>query len=226
MGTAGGGPGSGGGLALSGTGAAADGSDLNALCAEVALLGADPRAEAAAELAARLEHPSWYLRERVVAALGAREDGAAEVLGVLRRGAWWARASACDVLGRRADLSCTEDLLSAVEASHVSLQKSAVRALEAVAERAGQAFLAERIARLEPDRRRRILARIGHQAPAWAAALHDALAAVPAASFTAEPEGAPRVPVPEDAEVRVLVRFRRWLRSSGPGSRPKSGRAA
>lgn len=211
---------------MSGAFAEGAGPSLDALCAEVEALGEDARAEAAAALAARLEHPSWYLRERVVAALGARADGAAEILHVLRSGAWWARASACDVLARRADGACTEDLLAAVEASHVSLQKSAVRALECVAERAGQGLVAERIAALEPERRRRVLARVGHQAPSWAAALEAALEAVPASSFAQGPEGTSRAGDPEAAEVRVLVRFRRWLRAAAPGARPRAGRAA
>ncbi len=189
------------------------GAELDERCAEVAALAAVPGEEAAVRLVERLAHPSWYLRERVVAALGARADGGAALARMLREGAWWARASACDVVARRADPSCTDELLAAMEAPNVSLQKSAVRALEAVAEAAGMARVAERIAALDAERRRRVTARIGHQAPHWMPSLEAALGALPDAAFAAEPPARAGAPEPADREVRALVRFRRWLRS-------------
>lgn len=188
-------------------------AELEERCAEVAALAALPGEDAAARLVEQLGHPSWYLRERVVDALGARADGAEPLARLLREGAWWARASACDVVARRADGSHTDELLAAMEAPNVSLQKSAVRAMEAVADSRGIASVADRIAALDSERRRRITARIGHQAPHWAPLLEAALAGLPSSAFAAEPPAVAAAPPPADRDVRALVRFRRWLRS-------------
>ncbi len=191
-------------------------AELDERCAEVAALADVPGEEAAARLVERLAHPSWYLRERVVVALGARADGGEPLARMLREGAWWARASACDVVARRADPALADALLAAMEAPSVSLQKSAVRALEAVGDAAGIARVATRIAALDAERRRRVTARIGHQAPHWAESLDAALAALPASAFAPEP-AVTGPPPAEDRDVRALVRFRRWLRG-GPGA--------
>jgi hypothetical protein len=187
----------------------AAGGDLAALCAEVARLATAAGEDAAEELASRLAHPSWYLRERVVDALARRAGGAAGIARVLREGAWWARASACDVVARRGE-GPLDDVLAATLDPNVSLQKSAARALAALAARGGTARVAARVAALDAAHRRRVVARVGHQVPAWAPALEAELAALPAAP--AEP--APQVAPPEEEEVRALVRFRAWLRGS------------
>jgi hypothetical protein len=115
-------------------------------------------------------------------------------------------------------------LLDAVEDRNVSIQKSAVRALLGIVERAGLSALAERIAALEPEPRRRAVARITHQAPHDADALRTALAGLPDGAFVA---GGPAAgdPARGDAETRTLVRFREWLaeasaRGTPAGSRP------
>ena len=209
---------------MSGGGAEPGAPDLDALCADVARLAGTPGEAAASALVRHLMHPSWYLRERVVEALGARADGAEPLGRVLREGPWWGRASACDVIARRADASRIADLLAALEAPNVSLQKSAVRALAGVARQAGVGVVAAGVAALEPDRRRRVTARVGHQSPHWAAELEAALREVPSESF-APPGPPPPAPRPEDEETRTLVRFRRWLRT-GAALAPRRGRRA
>lgn len=201
------------------------GTDLDARCAEVAELAARPGEEAAVRLVEHLAHPSWYLRERVVEALGGRADGGEPLARLLRDGPWWARASACDVVARRGDAGRTDELLAAMEAPNVSLQKSAVRALAAVAAAAGLATVAGRIAALDAERRRRVTARIGHQAPHWAQELEAALGALPAERFAGEPPASPAAE-PEDREARILIRFRRWVRQGPAAPARRSSRNA
>jgi HEAT repeat protein len=191
--------------------------ELRERCEGVARLAAIGGEEATRALAALLEDPSWYLRERVVPALAARPDASPEVIRVLREGDWFARASACDVVAARADLAAAEDVLAQVEDRNVSLQKSAVRALRRLAEAHGSRDLARRIAALPDHRRRRALARIGHQEPRWALELEHALAGLPPEAFGAVDPGAalPAVPDPGAAE-RAIVRFRKWLAELSP----------
>lgn len=191
--------------------AGGDVADLAARCAEVERLASLPDAAAGEALAQRLSDPSWYLRDRVVASLGARRDAQTAILATLREGEWWARASACDVLARRADAATLDDLIPCVEDRNVSLQKSAVLAIAAIAQRTGVGALAACLASLEPSRRRRILARVGHQAPHWVEALDQELASVPADRFAAESPALPPPPSGEDPETVALVRFRAWL---------------
>jgi HEAT repeat protein len=165
-------------------------------------------------LVALLEDPSWYLRERVVAALAARAASPA-ARRVLRTGAWYARASACDVIARCPDPDAVDDLLEQIEDRNVSLQKSASRALARVAEAHGSQDVARRVAGREGPARRRILARVGHQEPVWALELERALAALPREAF-ASAGPVVRAPAPAPAaEIRALVRFRRWLAGTG-----------
>ena len=195
-------------------------ADLAARCAEVERLAASGEAAAGEELARLLSDPSWYLRERVVAALGTRSDATNEILAAVRDGEWWARASACDVLARRSLASALQDLLDCVDDRNVFLQKSAARAIAAIAERWGVEPLAERLAALEPIHRRRVLARLGHQVPQWADALDRAMASVPQERFAV---GAPATGTPDvsdaDPETLALVRFRAWLDESASSRR-------
>lgn len=192
-------------------------ADLADRCRGVEVLAALDGEAAAAALVALLAEPSWYLRERVVDALAARPDAAAPVRRVLREGPWFARASACDVIGRRADVEAVDELLVQVEDRNVSLQKSALRALRSLAQAHGSMGVARRVAALPAQRRRRVLARAGHQEPRWAAELERALAGVPAPEF-----GGPEQERPARSAVggtaAALVRFRRWLHAlPGPG---------
>lgn len=194
--------------------------ELRDRCEGVAELAAIEGREVTRALAALLDDPSWYLRERVVEALAARPDAAAEVIRVLREGDWFARASACDVVGRTAETAAADaadDVLAQVEDRNVSLQKSAVRALRRLAEAHGSLDAARRIAALPDHRRRRALARIGHQEPRWALELEHAMAGLPPEAFGAiDPDAAlPAVPDPGAAE-RAIVRFRKWLAELSP----------
>ena len=197
--------------------------DLAALVAEVERLAGATGEEAGEALAEHLGHPSWYLRERVVRALGSRTDAGPRIARALREGAWWARASACDVLARRADPSCLGEVLAAVEDPNVSLQKSAVRALAAIAGGVGVETVARGVAELAPERRRRVLARTGHQAPEWMTHLQAALDALPADVFARHPAEAAPLPASEAAETRALLRFRAWLRSATPLASRRDG---
>jgi hypothetical protein len=198
-------------------------SDLAARCAEVERLAASRDAEAGEALARLLFDPSWYLRERVVEALGARHDAEGTLRRALREGEWWARASACDVIARRADAAALDDVVAGVEDRNVFLQKSAVRAIVAVAERSGLRFVAERLAALDPTRRRRLLARVGHQAPHWVDTLAAELANLPPGRLAvASAEGGLEASSEDDVEVRALVRFRAWL--DGAAASPGGGR--
>ena len=99
--------------------------------------------------------------------------------------------------------------------ANVSVQKSAVGALVQVAARGGDDAVARVVASLPPERRRRVAARIGHQAPGWVARLRDALGALPheayaAAASPSEP-AKPRARPERDTE--AIVRFRKWLAS-------------
>jgi hypothetical protein len=200
-------------------------SDFAARCAEVERLAASRDAEAGEALARLLFDPSWYLRERVVEALGARDDAVHTLRRALREGEWWARASACDVIARRADAAALGDLVAGVEDRNVFLQKSAVRAIVAVAERSGLRVVAEGLAALDPARRRRLLVRVGHQAPHWVDSLAAELASLPPGTLAAaSAEGAPSEASSEDdVEARALVRFRAWL--DGAAAAPGRGRA-
>jgi len=193
--------------------------DLAQRCAEVEKLAAMGGAEAGEELVRLLADPSWYLRERVVDALGRRDDAAESIRRALREGEWWARASASEVVGRRADAAALPELIRGVEDRNVFLQKSAVRALVAVADRAGIQLVAERLAALEPARRRRVLARVGHQAPHWLQPLEEELGRVPAERVAEEPASPRGDPAAEDAETQALVRFRAWLDGAAGGAK-------
>ncbi len=189
--------------------------DLLARCEGVTVLAAIPGDEATDRLAALLEESSWYLRDRVVEALGARPRALGPLQRVLREGAWFARASACDALGRRSDLAAVPVLIEQVEDRNVSLQKSAVEALARLAALHGAGLIAQAVAGLPPDRRRRVQARVGHQSPHWAAELEAALGALPPERFAA-PEagtGSPKPEAPRGAArgAAPLKRFREWL---------------
>lgn len=196
--------------------------ELTERCEGVERLAALEGEEATVALAGLLEESSWYLRERVVEAMGRRPDVTAAVRRVLREGSWFARASGCDVLALRPDAEAADDLLAQVEDRNVSLQKSAVRALGRLAAELGAGVLAHRVAALPAERRRRVIARIGHQEPQWARQLEEALAALPASELAPAEETGERAArrVATGGGVRALVRFRRWLAESGAeGSR-------
>ncbi len=191
-----------------------DAPALEDRCRGVELLREDPDPAAGRELASLLTEASWFLRERVVEALARRAELPAGVLRVLDGGAWYARASACDILARRPDPSAVPGLLAAAEDRNVSLQKSAVRALEAAADRVGLEEIARALAALPGERRRRVVARVEHQAPAWAQELEAALDLVPRDAWS--PDSGARRPPPRGAarrglEARTLARFRKWL---------------
>ena len=186
--------------------------DLSNRCEGVARLRALPGAAATAALALLLEESSWYLRDRVVEALESRPRADDEILRVLREGAWYARASACDALGRRGEASAVPEILGQLEDRNVSVQKSAVRALERIAASHGEAAVARPVAALPSDRRGRATARIGHQAPHWADAFTRSLRELPESAFgpTAEERPSPSAVRGSDREHRI-ARFRRWL---------------
>jgi hypothetical protein len=197
--------------------------DLDDRCDGVARLAALHDAGVTPALVSLLDESSWFLRDRVVEALVARPDATGPLLAMLREGAWFARASACDALGRRGDLAAVPGLVEQVEDRNVSLQKSAVEALQRLADAHGSAVVARAVAGLPPGRRRRVIARIGHQAPHWADGLERALAEVPGELF-AEPSGEEvraASSVGESAAAAALVRFRRWL---GALPRPEGDR--
>jgi hypothetical protein len=191
-----------------------DAPALEDRCRGVALLREDPDPAAGVELVSLLAESSWYLRERVVEALVARPELPREVFRVLDGGTWFARASACDAVGRRAEREALGGLLAAVEDRNVSLQKSAVRALESVAGVHGVDCVAQQLAALPGERRRRVVARVEHQAPQWAQELDAALDRVPLEQWSPD-SGARRPPPPPTArrglEARTLARFRQWL---------------
>jgi hypothetical protein len=201
-----------------------DAPSLEDRCRGVALLRDDPDPAAGVELASLLSESSWYLRERVVEALAARTEPVRDVLRVLDTGTWFARASACDAVGRRAEREALSGLLAAVEDRNVSLQKSAVRALERLADVHGVDCVARELAALPGERRRRVVARVEHQAPQWAQELDVALDRVPADRWSPD-SGARRPPPPTTArrglEARTLANFRQWL-TALPG-RSKDG---
>jgi hypothetical protein len=114
-------------------------------------------------------------------------------------------------LARKPDVAAIAALLRAVEDRNVSLQRSAVRALIAVAESSGVAALAGNIAQLAPGSRRRVLARIGHQAPHAIDELLLAMSAHPEPRILGEqPAAVAPAPLP-DEETDTLRRFRNWL---------------
>lgn len=194
--------------------------DLDERCRGVTALQELGTPQAGEELVGLLAQSSWFLRERVVEALVAHGDPPVEVMRVLSSGTWYSRASACDVLGRRGDRGALPGLLAAVEDRNVSLQKSAVRALEQLAERYGLACIAEGVAALPGERRRRIVARVGHQVPDWAHELDAALDDVPEERWSSE-SGLRRPPAlaatNRGVEARALTRFRRWLAGLAAG---------
>ncbi len=185
-------------------------ADFDSLRAEVERLGASAEPAATAALAQWLSHRSWALRDLVVAAIARRESCARYVVRVLEDGEWWARASACDVLARCPDVAMIPPLLRAVEDRNVSLQRSAVRALLAIARETGAHPLAEAIAALAPEARRRVAARLAHQAPHAVEELLAMLATLPVrleerdSSATGAERGG-------DPEAEALRRFRGWL---------------
>jgi HEAT repeat protein len=197
--------------------AAARAGELEDRCAAVAALAGMPEEGATRALVALLEDPSWFLRERVVAALVERADALELVLEVLRGGAWFAKASACDVLAGLGETRALPALLAQLGERNVSVQKSAAGAIERLASRCGDEAVAEEVARLTPADRRRVLARLGHQSPAWMGRLERELARLPAEAFAQEAKqaaagaagAAERAGNGDDAE--ELRRFRRWL---------------
>jgi HEAT repeat protein len=197
--------------------AAAREGELEDRCAAVAALAAMPGETATRALVTLLEDASWFLRERVVAALVERPDALELVLDVLQGGAWYAKASACDVLAGLEERRALPVLIVQLGERNVSVQKSAARAIERLASRWGDDAVASEVARLASAERRRVLARLGHQSPAWKGRLEVELARLPAEVFVAEVE---EVPVARKGaaerggrtdEVEELRRFRRWL---------------
>ena len=187
-------------------------SDLAERCEGVSRLASHAGEDATHALVALLEEPSWYLRDRVVEALAERVGASAAILRVLHQGSWFARASACDALGRLAEPESLPHLLRQAEDRNVSVQKSAVAALVRVAGEAGDGPVARAIAALPAERRRRVTARIGHQAPRWIDELNEALAKLPAEAFAAAtPAPAPVSGPAAGSDASTLVRFRKWL---------------
>lgn len=185
----------------------------------VAQLADLPDPEAGQALVQLLEETSWFVRERAVEALAARPESPASILQVLNHGAWYARASACDALGRRCERVALPGLLLAAEDRNVSLQKSAVRALALLAQEHGMGLVAEAVAGLPGERRRRIVARVAHQAPHISAALDQALDAVPRERWASDSgirRPPPRTAGSRGVETRTLIRFRQWLRAGLP----------
>ncbi len=187
------------------------GSDLEDRCRGVSRLADLEDDEATVALARLLGEPSWYLRDRVVEALGGRPGSVPAIVQMIHEGSWYARASACDALGRLGDPEAVPHLLEQLEDRNVSVQKSAVEALGRVAARRGDEPVARGIAALPPERRRRVTARIGHQSPAWAEGLREALGKLPADEFERAPEPAPIGPPSSGRDADSIVRFRRFL---------------
>jgi HEAT repeat protein len=185
-------------------------ADLGTRCQGVSRLAALVGAEATEALAHLLEEASWYLRDRVVEALGRRPGSGPAIVRVLREGTWYARASACDALGRLGDVDAVAPLVEQLEDRNVSVQKSAVEALGRVARRHGDELVARGVAALPPDRRRRATARMAHQKPAWAAEFVKVLAKLPDDAFAAAAPPVASSPS-RDADVDSIVRFRRFL---------------
>jgi hypothetical protein len=186
--------------------------DLQERCRGVEALAAIPGEDVTEELATLLEESSWYLRDRVVTALATRPGALASIGVVLASGSWFARASACDVLGRTGDVGGIPDLLTQIEDRNVSLQKSAIDAVERIARTHGPEPVASALATLDAEIRRRVRARIAHQSPEWGATLDAAIERLPAGSI----EPASRVintGMSSAQEVKALVRFRKWLAS-------------
>jgi HEAT repeat protein len=190
-------------------------ADLEERCRGVARLADVPGEESTRALVRLLEEPSWFLRERVVEALGRRPGSWPSVARVLREGPWYARASACDVLGLLADPAAASGLVEQLEDRNVSIQKSAAAALERVAREHGDGTVAAAIARLPPERRRRVAARIAHQSPAWSSRLSDALRELPADAFA--PPDAVSAAAPRSSDgAEPLARFRKFLAGLPP----------
>ncbi len=189
-------------------------SDLDTRCAGVADLAKLDDDRATRALVELLDEASWFLRDRVVDALVDRQGVTSALLIMLREGPWYARASACDAIGRRGDLAAVPVLIEQVEDRNVSLQKSAVEALQALAATHGSGLIARAIAGLPPDRRRRVVARVGHQSPHWSDGLDRSLAALPPEVFACEVGTASGEPVSRRSSrdgSAPLVRFRKWL---------------
>lgn len=186
-------------------------ADLDDRCRGVARLAELDDDDATQALAGLLEEPSWYLRDRVVEALAKRPGAVSAIARALRAGSWFARASACAALGRLGEPAAVPHLLEPLEDRSVSVQKSAVEALERLARRGGDETVARALAGLAPTRRRRAVARIGHQAPAWADDLRDALAKLPEGAFAVAEEPAPAPAAIRGADVDSIVRFREFL---------------
>lgn len=186
-------------------------ADLDRRCRGVTRLAELTGDDATDALAGLLGERSWYLRDRVVEALGARPGSVPAIVRILDEGSWFARASACDALGRLGDPDAVPHLLRQLEDRNVSVQKSAVEALGRVAGRRGDDVVARGIAALPPARRRRVTARVGHQSPAWAEGLREAIGKLPDDAFVAAPEPVTAPPARPGREAASIVRFRRWL---------------
>jgi len=184
--------------------------ELGERCAGVEDLARIPGADVTAELVGLLEEASWYLRDRVVAMLAERPDATSAIAASLATGTWFARASACDALGRREDPAALADVLAQIEDRNVSVQKSAIDAVERVAVARGADLVARALAARTPESRRRIRARIAHQSPEWSASLDAAFAAVPDVAITSRPRAVATGMSPAQEE-RAIVRFRKWL---------------
>ena len=120
-------------------------------------------------------------------------------------------------------LDVVPHLLAQVEDRNVSLQKSAVRALRRIADQHGSVEVARRVAPLPTQRRRRVVARMGHQEPEWAQELQRALGEVPPDVFGGSEEEPTRSMVRRHEGTRAdraLVRFRKWLHGLPTGGDP------
>lgn len=162
------------------------------------------------ELAELLRQTSWSIRERAVAALAARADALGPTIAVVESGPWFAKASACDVLGRLGDAAAAACIARALLDRNVSVQKSAARAMESIAEKHGDAAPVRALAELTPAERRAAAARLTHQAPGLAVTLATSLARLAPSS----PEETPA----EDSgqEIAAIRRFRAWIGSHVP----------
>jgi HEAT repeat protein len=170
-----------------------------------------PGEDAARSLARALLVSSWSLRERAVRALSGRGDAVAPLLDVLAGGPWYAKASACDALARLSDARSAIPVLRALLDRNVTVQKSAARAVQELADRHGVDLVARALCALDPAERRAAAARLAHQAPDLTAEVAGALAPIETHVERAERAGAET-----DDPVREIValrRFRAWIAS-------------
>lgn len=181
-------------------------ADLAERARRIEALAGEPGPESALALAEALHEPSWYLRERAVAALSRRSDGLDAVIAVVGAGPWFAKASGCDALGRIGDARALEALVARLLDRNVSVQKSAAEAVRALVELHGFPPLVRALESLAPPGRRATTARLAHQVPDLAAQIALSLSASAPVGGGADSED----------DVAALRRFRAWLTTLSP----------